>query len=232
MKGNCDLVKCQICQQEMSFGRIKRHINTQHKNITVDQYIIKYWSTLPLHKPCEICKENIVYKYKTCSKECHAILKNQQLKGVSKPKEFMDENHKQKISKSKIGTIVSKETGNKISKSSKGVSRNKGKQPMLGKHQSNYQKDKVRQRLNKFYQDGGESWTKNNKHTPETIEKIFTKRPMNKLEKLVQEVLKERPGLWANIRAKRERGESPASKGSKAYKTAVKAGKEINKKND
>jgi hypothetical protein len=52
---------------------------------------------------------------------------------------------------------------------------------------------------------------------------------MNKLEKLVQEVLKERPGLWANIRAKRERGEAPARKGSKAYKTAVKAGKEINK---
>jgi hypothetical protein len=37
------------------------------------------------------------------------------------------------------------------------------------------------------------------------------------------------PGLWANIRAKRERGEKPSSKGSKAYKTAVAAGKRINK---
>jgi hypothetical protein len=55
---------------------------------------------------------------------------------------------------------------------------------------------------------------------------------MNKIKKIVQEVLKERPGLWANIRAKRERGEAPARKGSKAYKTAVKAGKEINKQND
>ena len=55
---------------------------------------------------------------------------------------------------------------------------------------------------------------------------------MNKLEKLIQEVLKERPGLWANIRAKRERGEKPSSKGSKAYKAAVKAGKEINKQDD
>jgi hypothetical protein len=52
---------------------------------------------------------------------------------------------------------------------------------------------------------------------------------MNRLEKIIQEVLKERPGLWANIRAKRERGEAPARKGSKAYKTSVKAGKEINK---
>jgi hypothetical protein len=40
---------------------------------------------------------------------------------------------------------------------------------------------------------------------------------------------KEKPGLWANIRAKRERGEAPAKKGSKAYKSAVKAAKEINK---
>ena len=55
---------------------------------------------------------------------------------------------------------------------------------------------------------------------------------MKKIEKIVQEVLKNHPGLWDNIRAKRERGEKPSSKGSKAYKTAVKAGKEINKQND
>jgi hypothetical protein len=42
---------------------------------------------------------------------------------------------------------------------------------------------------------------------------------------------KEKPGLWANIRAKRARGEAPAKKGSKAYKSAVKAAKEINKSN-
>ena len=52
---------------------------------------------------------------------------------------------------------------------------------------------------------------------------------MDRLKKLIQESKKERPGLWANIRAQRKRGEKPARKGSKAYKTAVKAGKEINK---
>jgi hypothetical protein len=36
-------------------------------------------------------------------------------------------------------------------------------------------------------------------------------------------------GLWKNIRDKRERGEKPARKGSEAYKTAVQAGKRINK---
>ena len=39
------------------------------------------------------------------------------------------------------------------------------------------------------------------------------------------------PGLWENIRAKRARGEKPARKGSKAFKQAVKAAKEINKTN-
>jgi ribosomal protein S27AE len=38
----------------------------------------------------------------------------------------------------------------------------------------------------------------------------------------------EKLGLWANIRAKRARGEAPAKKGSKAYKKAVKAAKDIN----
>ena len=37
-------------------------------------------------------------------------------------------------------------------------------------------------------------------------------------------------GLWANIRAKRARGEAPAAKGSKAHNEAVAAAKEINKK--
>jgi hypothetical protein len=55
---------------------------------------------------------------------------------------------------------------------------------------------------------------------------------MDRLQQLIQEALKNRPGLWANIHAKRERGEKPARKGSKAYATAVKAGKAINKLNE
>jgi len=49
---------------------------------------------------------------------------------------------------------------------------------------------------------------------------------MIKLKDLLNE---EKPGLWANIRAKKARGEAPAAKNSQAYKDAVKAGKEINK---
>jgi len=40
---------------------------------------------------------------------------------------------------------------------------------------------------------------------------------------------KKNKGLWANIHAKRKRGEKPAHKNSKAHKSAVKAAKAINK---
>jgi len=55
------------------------------------------------------------------------------------------------------------------------------------------------------------------------------------IERLVQKIIKEdkeKPGLWANIRAKRKRGEAPAKKGSEAYKKAVEAGKKINAETD
>ena len=51
---------------------------------------------------------------------------------------------------------------------------------------------------------------------------------MKNLKKAIQELQEEKPGLWANIRAKRARGEKPAHKNSNAHKDAVAAGKEIN----
>lgn len=51
---------------------------------------------------------------------------------------------------------------------------------------------------------------------------------MIKLTDILREILEEESeGLWANINAKRKRGEKPARKGSKAYKAAVKAGNEL-----
>ena len=174
----------------MSFGRIKRHITSQHENITVDQYLKKYWSTLPLYQPCEICGKNIVYKYKTCSKECRHKLEHGH-KGKPKPEGFMSEEHKSKLSKSKIGREVSKETSEKISKNSKGKSRNKGKQPMLGKTHSEITKTKM-SKAAKLSFDRGERpliAQKGVKRSVETIEKIFKKRKMNKLEKFVSYIL-------------------------------------------
>jgi len=60
-----------------------------------------------------------------------------------------------------------------------------------------------------------------------------------KLKEIIKESIdklmeKEKPGLWANIRAKRARvgKKGMAKKGSKAYKTAKKAGDKINKEVD
>ena len=58
-------------------------------------------------------------------------------------------------------------------------------------------------------------------------------KPGNPNEKLTiklfgESVNEEKPGLWANIRAKQKRGEKPAHKNSQAHKDAVKAGKKIN----
>jgi hypothetical protein len=48
-------------------------------------------------------------------------------------------------------------------------------------------------------------------------------------EKVIAQLKEAKPGLWANINAKQKRGEKPPHGNSDAYKSAVKAGKEINK---
>ena len=45
----------------------------------------------------------------------------------------------------------------------------------------------------------------------------------------LKELQEEKPGLWANIRAKRAKGKKPSHGNSNAHKDAVKAGKKINK---
>jgi hypothetical protein len=50
-----------------------------------------------------------------------------------------------------------------------------------------------------------------------------------KILKTMNSIKEDKPGLWDNIRAKRASGKSMAKKGSKAYKSAKKAGDKINK---
>jgi hypothetical protein len=77
-------------------------------------------------------------------------------------------------------------------------------------------------------EEGYSKFLKDDPEFPGGKTKGLTPDVMNKiLMRVVQDIEESRPGLWDNIRAKQERGAS--RKGSKAYKTAVKAGKEINK---
>jgi hypothetical protein len=67
--------------------------------------------------------------------------------------------------------------------------------------------------------------TKISKYLKDDIKSFIN---MVKSGKLGESVNEEKPGLWANIRAKQKRGEKPAHKNSQAHKDAVKAGKKIN----
>ena len=79
-------------------------------------------------------------------------------------------------------------------------------------------------------EEGYSKFLKDDPEFPGGKTKGLTPDVMNKiLMRVVQDIDESRPGLWDNIRAKQERGEKPSRKGSKTYKTAVKAGKEINK---
>tara|TARA_R110000796_G_scaffold245885_2_gene370359 strand:- start:310 stop:480 length:171 start_codon:yes stop_codon:yes gene_type:complete len=53
----------------------------------------------------------------------------------------------------------------------------------------------------------------------------------SQLIQLVREIIKEkkRPGLWANINAKKKRGEKPSHGNSNAHKDAVAAGNAMKK---
>jgi very-short-patch-repair endonuclease len=178
---NVENVICQICKQEMSFGRIKRHISSNHKEILLENYLKLHWNTLPLHKPCECCGENIVYKYKTCSKECRKKLEHG-LKGTKKPEGF-GFGKKFKCSKENI---------KRPKAGGKGISRNKGKQPMLGKIHTSETK-KLMSIKAKISFDKGERLIakKGVKRSIETIQKILKHKKINNLEQLVWNTLVE-----------------------------------------
>ena len=66
---------------------------------------------------------------------------------------------------------------------------------------------------------------------PEQYELMKMRRVMEEktYEEIIEVLAEGKPGLWANIRAKKARGAKPAHKNSNAHKDAVKAGEKINK---
>jgi hypothetical protein len=80
-------------------------------------------------------------------------------------------------------------------------------------------------------EEGYSQYLKDDPEHPEGKTKGLDTKTLNKiLMRVVQDLdEKKKPGLWANIHAKRERGEKPSHGNSKAHKSAVAAGKRINK---
>jgi len=105
------------------------------------------------------------------------------------------------------------------------------------KFQSSDKSKKYRAELNKYNRDKGTYGNGDGKDASHKGGKIVgfeaesTNRGRAEKSRLKKEstINEEKPGLWANIRAKKARGGKPAHGNSDAHKDAVKAGKKINK---
>jgi hypothetical protein len=71
--------------------------------------------------------------------------------------------------------------------------------------------------------------SKMHKDQSKKIKKIVKEEDVTSLKEKLKNIEEGKPGLWDNIRAKRASGKKMSSKGSKAYKSAVKAGNKINR---
>ena len=71
--------------------------------------------------------------------------------------------------------------------------------------------------------------SKMHKDQSKKIKKIVKEEDVASLKEKLKNIEEGKPGLWDNIRAKRASGKKMSSKGSKAYKSAVKAGNKINR---
>ena len=85
---------------------------------------------------------------------------------------------------------------------------------------------------NKFKKDWSEEklqgWVDQN-YSWEKLSQQFISENIIKINEVINKLKEEKPGLWDNIRAKRASGKKMSPKGSKAYKSAVKSGKKINR---
>ena len=85
-----------------------------------------------------------------------------------------------------------------------------------GKFKKDWSEEKLQGWVDKNY-----SWEK--------LSQQFISENIIKINEVINKLKEEKPGLWANIRAKRASGKKMSPKGSKAYKSAVKSGKKINR---
>jgi len=187
-------IKCRLCDNEYNSKQFGMHISRTH-NIPYVEYAIQYWEDLPKWSPCKNC--GTVCQATYCTRECFKIgqrefLKNREVapftqehrKNIS---EAAKERLKDKTKHSRYGVKLSTKTKEKISKSQ--IKRIKidghwatgtAKTEEQKKHQSKMMKGKL---------VGAKNGMFGKTHTPEAIKKIFSHKPMNKLEKKVADYL-------------------------------------------
>lgn len=193
-----DKIKCRLCDKEYGVKQFGMHISRTHK-MSYQEYAQQHWEDLPNWSPCTEC--GTVCKDTYCSKECYSYGQSKKFKGIKQ-------------------TPRTKEHCDNISKSAKKRLKDKANHPMYGKSHSSKTKDKISKSQKIRIEENGH-WAegtslsdetkikisetrikrkvakgKNNPmygktHTPEAIKKIFTHKPMNKLEKQVADYLDE-----------------------------------------
>lgn len=168
---------CRLCDTCIGTKAFGAHVKRKHE-IDFIEYAKQFKDDFPKIRNCVICKKLCFSSGKdaTCSVKCLAKLKTTWV-GDKSPKK---------------GMPCSEETKNKIG--SKALQRIKDGIPhgRLGKTFTQESKDKMSKTalLNAAksdYKNGMAGKT----HTPEAIEKIFSHRKMNKLERLVASILDE-----------------------------------------
>lgn len=163
-------VICRICNTNIHSKVISIHLN-KHHNIKFLDYVKE--NLLDFEKfgwrKCFICG-NITHKQgnkhePTCSVECKSRL--QSIKYTGRKGHSFTEEEKQKIGDA-----------------------NRGKQPFLGKQHTKETKRKISEFNKQYYSIPENNPMFGKTHTPDAIKKIFSRRPMNKLEKKVADELK------------------------------------------
>lgn len=188
-----NILICKHCNKPFDIKQFGNHILKIH-NIPYKDYVktnfeefVKFgWNK------CPICSSPI--KGKACPEKCLTMYYSNLRKGIlhgpmsDETKRKLSEDRKQKYLNGwapRVGKCHSEESKQKISVA------NTGNQSFLGKRHS----EETKQHLSKTRIEKGLSKGENNPmfgktHTPESIQKIFSRRPMNKLEQKVADELK------------------------------------------
>lgn len=189
-----DIIICRLDNKEMLIKHLSRHLKLYHQK-DYKEYIKENIEDFKCHgwNLCSICGSPV--KGKACRGEC--IKQHYSKIRIGKLHGPMSEETKQKLSNDRkqkyasgwaprIGKFHSEESKKKMSDIQTERLSNPINHPFYGEHHSKETKEK----MSKIRIDFGLSKGKNNPmfgktHTPESIKKIFSHRPMNKLEKLV-----------------------------------------------
>lgn len=162
---------CRICNKQVGAKGFPLHAKTH--GLTFKEYVKDHIEDFkPLWKICPICNENVTDK-NACSKKCGYILRSKLHKGVN-IWDRMDEKTKIKA---------------KESISNKASVRQKGRN--IWSEMSKETKIEAKRKLSKRASEkvGDKNPMYGKKQSPETIQKIFSKRPLNTLEILVANFL-------------------------------------------